>query len=107
MQITDAGPLARVQVPDTPGAVYTVPAETIAQVSAILITNPSGDPVDVEVWLDGATNAYSLIPERSIAAGESWHFRTPMPLRAGTIINAAASAATSLTIFVMGTEVLV
>lgn len=105
MEFFAAGPLAQMQLASGVQTVYTVTSGKVGRVSSIIIANPTGDDDTVIVWVGGHADANCIIPTRTVSAGDSWHFRTPLELAAGTTIEASTTTGSKLTITVNGIEV--
>ncbi len=95
------GPL---QLPNAAATQYTVPTATIAVIKRIRISNPTGGAVtfNLSIGADAAgTRLYSGV---SVAAGSSLDIYGPFTLAAAEVIQAFASAASSLAIVIDGSE---
>lgn len=89
---------------------YTVPANTLATISALTLTNSTGTAKYATLHLvpngGSATASNMILSARVIAAGESYNVASAIgqTIPAGATIQALAESATTITIVASGYE---
>lgn len=90
----------------TPATLYTVPASTRTLITGMTLTNTSGGAVTATVHLGTAAAANCVMSARSLAAGETVLVTGAIGqvMEAAEVLQAAASAATSISMVASGIE---
>lgn len=90
----------------TQDAVYTVPANTEADIKHIVAVNHDGSDRTLTMWVDGTADANLILPATTIlAGGHAENADVNILLEAAKVIYAEASAATAITVTIFGIEV--
>lgn len=87
---------------------YTAPSGTVGLVRLLHVTNFTTAAITVRIWVrDVALNAFAIVYDKIVPANEYLEIPTYLPLTAGWHITAQSGAATGLTMFVTGDEIVV
>lgn len=96
--------LAQAFAPTTAGQIYAVPSAKHAYVKAITLVNVDSTAHWVKLWVNGTTDAFLILPQRTLGAGESADGDGLITLAANGVINAQADALSKIAVAVMGLE---
>lgn len=90
----------------TPATLYTVPTGTRTLITGMTLTNTTGGAVTATVHLGTAAAANCVMSARSLAAGETVSVTGAIGqvMEAAEVLQAAASAATSISMVASGIE---
>ena len=91
---------------NTAGTIYTVPTATVTIVRHIRCVNKDvATAYDLELWLNGSADANAIIAKKTIPPGGEWEDDCYIALPAADYIQAKASTAAKLTVYIGGAEI--
>lgn len=111
MATTNRRIIAGSQLTTSAATYYTAPAGTRCVVKRLTLTNTSAGVATVTIYLvpsgGSASDANTITDTRALAAGETWDCASAEGhvVEAGGLVQALASAATSVTIIGSGVEI--